>query len=96
MVQAAKQIAAFVVVVVVLIELGGIWNELHHIREEQVRNQYYAIPKESRAKISEKNKAGLLSSSTLMIDEPLEVNVQNSSIDVEVQNSLPIPVEIQR
>jgi hypothetical protein len=93
-VQVGKQVAFIVAVVTALIELGGIWHELHHLRQEQVKNQYYAIPKEARAKISEKGKASLQSSSTVLIDGPVDVEVRNSSIDVEVQNT--VPVEIQR
>jgi hypothetical protein len=34
--------------VVVVLELGGIWHEIHQMRSEQVKNALYALPKERR------------------------------------------------
>lgn len=43
-----RQIAKVVAIMIVVFELGGIWNEVHKMRQEQVKNRLYAMPEEQR------------------------------------------------
>jgi len=80
--------AAFVILVV---ELGGIWNELHHVRTEQVKNAWYALPFEVQQRIPAKFIKKWESTS----DVEGSVTVEGSvSIDGDVDLNEPVEVEI--
>ena len=43
-----RAIAKATALAAVILELGGIWHEIHQMRSEQVKNALYALPKERR------------------------------------------------
>jgi hypothetical protein len=75
-------------VVAVILELGGIWHELHHIRSEQVKNALYASPFE-RSDSFRRSKIGKRLESTAYVDGDV-------SIEGDVNLSEPVEVEIER
>jgi len=82
--------AAFVILVV---ELGGIWNELHHVRTEQVKNAWYALSPEVKQRIPARYIRKWESTS----DVEGNVTVDGSvSIDGDVNLDEPVEVEITR
>lgn len=79
----AVQFGMLLLLIVVAIQLGGIWNELRHIRHEQVKNMYYRFPEAMTAQIAERGESGDLmkrqyeSTCEVHIDGTVDVNVQN-------------------
>lgn len=76
------------VCIALLIELGGIWNELHHIRTEQVKNALYALPPSTQRAARRHGTAKSLEATS-----KIEGSV---SIDGAVQLEQPVDVEIDR
>jgi hypothetical protein len=72
-------IAKAAALVVVILELGGIWHEIHQMRSEQVKNALYAFPMERRNVLREAAAKRLESSSfvdgTVKLDEPVTVEI---------------------
>jgi hypothetical protein len=73
-----RTIAKAAALVVVILELGGIWHEIHQMRSEQVKNALYALPTERRNVIRGAAAKRLESSSfvngEVAIDGPVELN----------------------
>jgi hypothetical protein len=84
----ARQIAKAVAVIIVIVELGAIWNEIHHMRAEQVKNSLYALP-EDRRNALRGTAASRRFESTANVDGDVK-------IDGEVQLSEPVQVEIDQ
>lgn len=103
----AIQLGVFLLLLAVAIQLGGIWNELRHIRREQVKNAYYSLPKEAQAALTQSDYGDAIRemegevavteiAGTVDVDvknDSLDVDVQNPSLDVDVGNQ-PIEVEV--
>ncbi len=77
-----------VAVLLVIVELGGIWNEVRQMRSEQVKNSLYALPKERRDTLKGTSARRRLESSSY-VDGEVSVN---GSVEVDQ----PIAVEIER
>ena len=71
-------------IVVVILELGGIWHEIHQMQSEQVKNALYALPKEQRNTLAAKR----LESSSFVNGEV--------AIDGSVKLDEPVTVEIDQ
>lgn len=73
-----RTIAKAAALVVVILELGGIWHEIHQMRSEQVKNALYALPKERRNALRGAAAKRLESSSfvdgTVAIDGPVKLD----------------------
>ncbi len=77
--------------IVLAVQLGGIWAELRHIRSEQVKNKFYSLPEEYISKISKiTDKRKDLIKKQYECTTFVEVN---GTVDVEVQNQ-PVEVEV--
>lgn len=72
----------------IVVELGGIWHELHHIRLEQVKNALYALPQQ-RQDALRRTMAGKRLESTAHIDGDV-------AIDGDVNLTQPVEVEIDQ
>ncbi len=72
---------------VVILELGGIWHEIHQMRSEQVKNAMYALPEEHR-NVLRGAAAKRLESSSFVNGEV--------AIDGPVELDEPVTVEIDR
>lgn len=79
----AVQLGMLLLLIVVAIQLGGIWNELRHIRHEQLKNMYYRFPEATAAQIVEHGETGDFikrqyeSTCEVHIDGTVDVNVRN-------------------
>lgn len=73
-----RAIAKAAALVVVILELGGIWHEIHQMRSEQVKNALYAFPKDRRNALRGAAAKRLESSSfvdgTVSIDGPVKLD----------------------
>lgn len=73
-----RAIAKAAALVVVILELGGIWHEIHQVQSEQVKNALYALPKERRNALRGTSAKRLESSSfvngEVSIDGPVELD----------------------
>ena len=73
-----------------LIELGGIWKEVHQIRVEQVKSQWYAEPQEVRERVrrlpkGEQVRKNYESTSNVVVDGgSVDVNVQDQPVEVQI------------
>lgn len=83
-----RHIAKAAVALAVIIELGGIWNEVHHMRNEQVKNALYALPQARRSALKG-TPASRHMESTTFIDGSV-------SVDGPVELNEPVEVEISR
>jgi hypothetical protein len=43
-----REIMVCAALLIAITELGGIWNEVHRMRHEQVKNAWYSLPKEGK------------------------------------------------
>jgi hypothetical protein len=69
----------------VIFELGGIWNEIHQMRSEQVKNALYSFPDERRTSLR-----------ATTLGRKLENTVKvNGSVEVEGNVKLDEPVEVE-
>ena len=72
---------------VLLVELAGIWKEVHQIRVEQVKSRWYALPEQTRAQISkglpktEQRKREFESTANANVEGSVEI--ENQPIEVE-------------
>jgi hypothetical protein len=90
--------------VVISVELGGIWSELRGIRHEQVKNAAYTLRPEqlSRFRATARGQArlrALAGQSAVTVDasEPIAVKIEDSMLDpIYVQADGAFPVEIER
>jgi hypothetical protein len=74
-----------VVIVAVVIELGGIWNEVHHIRNEQVKSEWYALPPEAQRTLAQRGvRAKKLYESSSRADVEGSVSIENEPVEVEI------------
>lgn len=79
---------------IVIMELGGIWKEIHQLRNEQVKNAWYALPEEGRKRLK-----GTLAQkrreSTSFVNGDVSID---GTVDVEgtVDVDQPVEVEIDR
>lgn len=89
------QIGLLLLLIVLTVQLGGIWIELRHIRSEQVKNKYYGVPEPMIARIPNDRKALVRrqweSTARVEVEGTVDVDVQNP-VDVDVQNQ---PIEIE-
>jgi hypothetical protein len=78
--------------IVLLIELGGIWREVHQVRLEQVKNQWYANTRGVRERVRNlpKEKAEQV---RRMYESTSDVEVDGGSVNVDI-NDQPIQVEV--
>jgi hypothetical protein len=83
-----RSIVRVAALVVVILELGGIWSEIHQMRKEQVTNALYALPKERREALG-KTVVGRRLKSTAYVDGVVSVNGT-------VELDQPVEVEIDR
>ncbi len=88
-----RVIAKAAALVVVILELGGIWHELHQMRSEQVKNALYALPKERRNALRGAAAKRLESSS--FVDGAVTVD-GSVTIDGPVELDEPVTVEIDK
>ena len=79
-------IATGVALVGIISELGGIWHDVHQMRDEQVKNALYALPKERRDALRG-TAASRKRESTVFVDGEV-------SIDGSVELDQPVEVEI--
>ena len=80
-----RAIAKATALVVVILELGSIWHEIHQMRSEQVKNALYALPTERRNALRGAAAKSLESTSfvdgsvafdgTVKLDEPVTVEI---------------------
>jgi hypothetical protein len=88
-----RSIAKAVVLLAIVCELAGIWNEVHHMRNEQVKNIAYAMTKSSKGdrmnRIIRRWESTAYVDGSVSIDGPVEVN---GTVDV----NQPVEVEIDR
>ena len=82
-----RTIAKAAALIVVILELGGIWHEIHQMRSEQVKNALYALPTERR-NVIRGAAAKRLESSSFVNGEV--------AIDGPVELDEPVTVEIDR
>ena len=82
-----RAIAKATALVVVILELGSIWHEIHQMRSEQVKNALYALPTERR-NVIRGAAAKRLESSSFVNGEV--------AIDGPVELDEPVTVEIDR
>jgi hypothetical protein len=88
------------VLVVIALELGGIWVELKGVRSEQVKNAFYALPPAKMARLRsfpDKQKAesyvkllrskigGIEQNVTVEIDQPVDVRIDDQPVSVEIE-----------
>lgn len=83
-----RSIVKAVVLFAIVCELAGIWNEVHQMRNEQVKNIAYAMPKAKRDAWKGKP-MGKRWESTAFVDGSV-------SIDGPVDVNQPVEVEIDR
>lgn len=88
-----RAIAKAAALVVVILELGGIWYEIHQMRSEQVKNALYALPTERRNALRGAAANRLESSS--FVDGTVTVD-GSVTIDGPVKLDEPVEVEIDR
>lgn len=69
------------------IEGAGVWHELSRIRDEQVKNEYYRYPAEVRQQIPAEAREELKSR--------VIVQIRNEPLDVNIQESVPLEVEVE-
>jgi hypothetical protein len=81
-----------VAIIVIAIELGGMWYDVHHIRAEQVKNALYAMPREQQKMFEQMGLAKRMESKT-NVDADVEGTV---SIDGDVNLSEPVEVEVEQ
>lgn len=79
-----RSIVATIAFAIVIIELGGIWNEVHHMRGEQVKNALYSFPAGRRAALPATTQRHLENT----------VNV-NGSVEIDGEVKLEEPVEVE-
>lgn len=72
-------------VAALVFELGGIWNELHQMRKEQVKNALYSLSDQRRASIGNTPSGRRLENT---------VNV-NGSVEIDGKVELEEPVEVE-
>jgi hypothetical protein len=92
------------VLLVISVELGGIWSELKGIRQEQVKNAAYTLRPEQLSRLpataaGQQRLRALAGQSAVTLDpsEPLSVKIDDSVLDpIYVQAGDALPVEIQR
>lgn len=80
--------AKVVALIAIIVELGAIWNEVHQMRSEQVKNITYALPQRQRDAIKE-TFASKRMQSTAFVNG-------NVTIDGRVDLNEPVQVEIDR
>lgn len=83
------RVAKTAALLAVIVELGGIWHDLHHIRDEQVKNAFYGLPDSRQATVRQNAFAKRRLQSTTNVSGDVE-------IDGEVDVAQPIDVEIER
>jgi hypothetical protein len=83
-----RVIAKTAAMLAVIIELAAIWNEIHQVRNEQVKNITYALPKERRDALR-RSHASKRMESTAFVDGQV-------TIDGAVELDQPVEVEISR
>ena len=88
-----RTIAKAAALVVVILELGGIWHEIHQMRSEQVKNALYALPTERRNALRGAAANRLESSS--FVDGTVTVD-GSVTIDGPVKLDEPVTVEIDQ
>ena len=89
-----RSIAKAAALFVIIFELAGIWNEVHQMRNEQVKNIAYALPKERRNALRTPAAIKRMESTAFVdgnvtIDGPVK-------LDGPVELDEPVEVEIDR
>lgn len=80
-----RSMLKWAVVVVIAVELGGIWNEVHHIRNEQVKSEWYALTPDAQRIVARKGpKAKKLFESSSNADVEGSVSIDNEPVEVEI------------
>jgi hypothetical protein len=83
-----RSITKAAVLFAIIFELAAIWNEVHHMRNEQVKNIAYAMTKSSKGNpIIRRWESSAFVGGSVSIDGPVEVN---GTVDV----NQPVEVEI--
>jgi hypothetical protein len=80
--------------IVLLIELGGIWKEVHQVRLEQVKNQWYADTRGVRERVKKlpKDKAEQVKRT---YESTSDVEVDGGTVSVDIDDQ-PIQVEMNQ
>jgi hypothetical protein len=78
-----RQALMALVVVVVIVELGGIWHELHQVRNEQVRNALFSLPP-ARQQQMRGSRAEAVLRSTTHVDGEVSIDDAAQPIRVEI------------
>jgi hypothetical protein len=92
---------AVLALVVIAVEIGGVWSELRGLRREQVKNAAVSMAPDALARIKQDKNASdrlrVLNSESIGMIGPVDVHVDGSILDpIYVQAKDSVPVEIQR
>lgn len=80
-----RSILKWAAVVVIAAELGGIWNEVHHIRNEQVKSEWYALTPDAQRIVARRGpKAKKLYESSSNANVEGSVSIDNEPLEVEI------------
>lgn len=91
------RVAAVVLLMVLAVEVGGIWWELRAVRREQLKSFYSVLPSENTREMPDTGKR-MLQSTLYQLRQVDTVNTVESAgqpIQVEVENQ-PVEVEVIR
>ncbi len=80
----ARTILATVGMFVMIFELGGIWNEVHQMRSEQIKNAFYALPDSTQKALKANHREKKFENSVTV----------NGSVEVEGDVHVQEPVEV--